>query len=76
MCGEWCGSGYEPDQSSDVAQLKADNDRLKQHLRDEGDRISELYDALHSLVTAARRCLPDYELYPEVQKAEKALRLE
>ena len=48
-------------------------DRLKQQLRDEGDRISELRGALHSLAAVARRYLPDYDEHPEIQKADEAL---
>lgn len=53
-------------------QLK-EIDRLRQHLRDEGDRVTELRDALHSLASVARRYLPDYDEHPEIQKADAAL---
>lgn len=53
-------------------QLK-EIDRMHQHLRDEGDRISELRGALHSLESVARRYLPDYDEHPEIQKADEVL---
>lgn len=50
-------------------------DRLRQMLRDESDRVSELRDVLRALAAVARRYLPDYDEHPAIQRADDALDL-
>lgn len=67
------GDSREAERAGVEREARNEIDRLRQHLRDEGDRVAELRDALHSLVTVARRYLPDYDEHPEIQKADAVL---
>jgi hypothetical protein len=63
----------DPELRAGIELQRNEIDRLRQHLRCEGDRVAELRDALHSLAAVSRRYLPDYDEHPEVQKADSAL---
>lgn len=73
MSGDYCCRCEQWDLSDDVAKLKAENDKLKQHLRDEGDRIMQLREALTTLAAVARRYLPDYDEHSAIQLADDVL---
>ena len=53
--------------------LRSENDRLKQQLRKEGDRVAHLRNVLTVLSKVARRYLPDYDEHPALQLADEAL---
>jgi len=64
----------DPEMRAGVELQRKEIDRLRQQLRDEGNRVAELSYALQSLTDVATRDLPDYNEHPAIQKADSVLK--